>query len=33
MKNNKLVKHRLIFDGDLTVAVNRASMAGTVKLI
>lgn len=34
MKNNKLVKHRLIiFDGDLTAAVNCANMAGIVKLI
>lgn len=33
MKNNKLVKRRLIiFDGDLT-AVNCANMAGIVKLI
>lgn len=34
MKNNKLVKRRLIiFDGDLTAAVNYANMAGIVKLI
>lgn len=34
MKNSKLVKRRLIiFDDDLTAAVNCASMAGIVKLI